>query len=142
LLDKARETIKDFTNYDSDQEVYRVGSMEKWIYAEYDAKGNVVSKAERRIYVHIYYNGQRAEDEKATFLKSLADAASNQNEGACSDGQKALCDKFLIRKSTPVRGVKIEYNEEAIRTHVKNGSSLFHVGTSYAHPKSSLPAMR
>ncbi len=142
LLDKARETIKDFTNYDSDQEVYRVGSMEKWIYAEYDAKGNVVSKAERRIYVHIYYNGQRAEDEKATFLKSLADAASNQNEGACSDGQKALCDKFLIRKSTPVRGVKIEYNEEAIRTHVKNFGFFMLLSNEIKDPSEALAVYR
>lgn len=142
LLDRVRETIKDFANFDSDQDVYKIGSMEKWPYAEYDASGNVVSNAERRIYVHVYYNGQRAEDEKATFLKSLANAVSSLNEGSCSEGQKTLCRKFLIRKSTPVRGVKIEYNEEAIRNHVKNFGYFMLLSNEIKNPSEALAIYR
>lgn len=120
FLEKVRESIKDFTNYDAQQDVYCVGSMEKWPYEEYDSDGKVILKAERRIYVHIYYNGQRAEDEKRTFVKSLADAEQNLVAGTCSEEQKAFCDKYFIRKTTPVRGMKIEYNEQAIRDHIKN----------------------
>ena len=119
LLEKVRESIKDFTNYDTEQDVYRVGSMEKWPYEEYDEEGKSVLKAERRIYVHIYYNGQRAEDEKTTFIKTLADAEANLMAGTCSEEQNVLCDRYFIQKSTPIRGMKIEYNEEAIRDHVK-----------------------
>lgn len=142
FLDNAREAIKDFTNYDADLDVYMVGSMEQWPYAEYDAKNNAVSKGTRRIYVHIYYNGQRAEDEKAAFLKSLANAAANQKEGICSDGQQALCDKYFIQKSTPVRGVKIEYNEEAIRTNVKNFGYFMLLSNEIKDPSEALAVYR
>ena len=94
--------------------------MENWSYEEYDSEGNVILKAQRRIYVHIYYNEKRAEDEKATFIKLLASAEQNLLAGACSEEQKTLCDRYLIRKTTPIRGMKIEYNEQAIRNHVKN----------------------
>lgn len=120
LLEKTRETIKEFVNYDVDQEVYRVSSMEQWPYEEYDATGKVVRKSERRIYVHIYYNGQRAEDEKASFIKSLSDAEANLIAGDCTEAQKVLCNKYFKSKTTPIKGVKIEYNETVIKEHVKS----------------------
>jgi transposase len=120
LLEKVRESIKDFSNYDKEQNIYCVGSMEKWPYEEYDEKGKVILKAERRIYAHIYYNGQRAEDEKTAFIRLLADAEENMLTETCSENQKILCNKYFNIKSTPVRGMKIEYNENVIRDHVKN----------------------
>lgn len=120
LLEKVRESIKNFTNYNIDQDIYQIGSMEKWPYEEYDSTDKVIQRSERRIYTHVYYNGSRAEEEKTLFAKSLADAELSLIAGTCSDQQKFLCDKYFLTKTTPVRGVKIEYNEEAIRDHVKN----------------------
>ena len=142
LLEKVRESIKDFTNYDIEQDIYRVGSTEKWSYEEYDAKGNVTCKAERRIYAHVYYNGQRAEDEKSSFIKSLADAESNLLAGTCSESQRFLCNKYLITKSTPVRGMKIEYNEDAIREHMKNFGYFILLSNEIKCPSETLAIYR
>jgi transposase len=141
-LEKVRESIKDFTNYDTEQDVYRIGSMGKWPYEEHDDEGKSAFIAERRIYVHIYYNGQRAEDEKTTFIKSLANAEANLMTEACSDEQKILCDRYFIQKSTPVRGVKIEYNEEAIRDHVKNFGYFVLLSNEIKDPSEALAIYR
>lgn len=120
LIEKARESIKDFSNYDVEQDVYRISTMEKWPYEEYDRDGNVILEAERRIYVHVYYNGQRAEEEKTSFIKSLADCQSAILEGSCSDAQQTVCDKYFQVKTTPARGAKLQYNEQAIQDHIKH----------------------
>ncbi len=117
LLEKFREPIKDFKNYSIDQDIYCLSQMGKWPYQERNRKGLVVSTGQRRIYIHIYYNAQRAEAEKATFIKALATAEQALHDGTASDNQKIYCKQYLITKETPVRGVKIEYNEQAIREH-------------------------
>lgn len=142
LLEKVRESIKDFTNYDAEQDIYRVGSMENWPYEEYDSDGNVILKAERRIYVHIYYNGKRSEDEKATFIKLLASTEQNLLAGTCSEEQKTFCDKYLTRKTTPIRGMKIEYNEQAIRDHVKNFGYFILLSNEIKDPSEALSTYR
>jgi len=120
LIEKVCESIKDFSNYDLEQDVYRVSSMEKWPYEEYDLNGKVVYESERRIYVHIYYNGQRAEEEKTSFIKSLADCQVAVLEGSCSDAQQKMCDKYFQVKITPVRGSRLQYNEQAIQEHIRH----------------------
>lgn len=142
ILDSVRESIKDFTNYSVDQDVYCVNSMEKWKYEERDILGNVVFSADKRIYVHIYYNGQRAEDEKANFIKSLATVESTMQDGTASDEQKALCKKYFTTKETPVRGLKVEYNEQAILNHVRNFGYFVLLSNEIKDPKDALDIYR
>ena len=85
-----------------------------------DLNGKVVYESERRIYVHIYYNGQRAEEEKTSFIKSLADCQVAVLEGSCSDAQQKMCDKYFQVKITPVRGSRLQYNEQAIQEHIRH----------------------
>ena len=117
LLSKFREPIKDFENYSIDQDIYCLSQMEKWTYCERNRKGLVISTGERRIYVHIYYNAQRAEAEKANFIKALATSEQALRDDADSDTQKTFCKQYFITKETPVRGLHVEYNEKAIREH-------------------------
>jgi len=142
ILTKVRESVKDFSNYDINQDVYRIGCLEKWPYDEYDANGKVISSEMRRIYAHVYFNGQRAEDEKTTFIKSLADAEKGLLAGSCTEDQKVLCDKYFVQKSTPVRGVKIEYDEVAIRDHVKNFGYFMLLSNDIKDPSLALSTYR
>lgn len=142
LLDQVRESIKDFTNYSVDHEVYCVSSMEKWPYEEKDTAGRVVVSEDRRIYVHLYYNGQKAEDEKANFIKALAIAESALQEGTATDGQKALCRTYFTLKKTPIRGLKIAYNEKAIQDHVRNFGYFVLLSNEIKDPKAALDIYR
>jgi hypothetical protein len=62
----------------------------------------VVSEEEGRIYVHVYYNGIRAEEEKAWFSKTLALAETVlRSGGKLNKTQTTLCERYFIVKDTP-----------------------------------------
>lgn len=120
LIEQVRESIKDFSNYDIEQDVYRVSSMGKWPYEEYGTDGKVVHSSDRRIYIHIYYNGQRAEEEKSSFIKTLADSQAAVLEGSFTEAQQTMCGKYFYLKTTPARGTRLQHNEQAIQEHIKH----------------------
>ena len=117
FVDEARESIKDFKNYSIDQDVYCTSVMTKWPYTQKNRSGEIVYTSDKRIYVHIYYNAQRAESEKADFIKYLANAKQALIEGTDKESQKNLSLNYFNIKNTPVRGMQFEYNETAIREH-------------------------
>lgn len=114
FTNKIYESIKDFKNYNEKQDIYIISSKEKWGYKEHDKK-----ESTRRLYLHAYYNAQRAENKKTSFMKAVKRLEACVIEGNIPDNQKATWDKFFIIKETPVRGVKIDYKEEAIQEHIK-----------------------
>ena len=117
-LGKAKEGIRDFTNYDETHDVYTYSAPAKWPYVQKDRHGNVVIEEDRRIYIHVYYNGIRAEEEKRRFTKSLSAAKAALVSGKeMSEAQKSVCEKFFAVKNTPKRGSTVSYREEAIRAH-------------------------
>ena len=116
LLDKAKGEMHDFAHYDSVHEVYCWENMEEWPYVQTDRHGNITFTEKRRIYVHIYYNGQRAEEEKRQFNKELAAAESALRGGAELTGAQVLLrEQYFIVKETPKRGIQIQYNNDAIQ---------------------------
>lgn len=119
ILEKARGPIKSFGNYDEEHDVYSQHSMEEWPYSETDKDGKAVKKGSRRIYVHVYYNGTRAEDEKTRFIKSLRMAETAMLAGGCDDERcLALASKYFNVKNTPARGPQISYREDEIERHI------------------------
>jgi transposase len=118
LLRKAKTQMHEFAHYDIGQDVYYFGNMEKWPYEQLDRHGNVAVKEDRRIYAHIYYNGQRAEDEKTRFYKSLSEAEAALRAGVdLTEAQLSLIDRFFTVKETPKRGIQIKYKDDMIKNH-------------------------
>jgi len=116
LVEKAKGEMHAFTHYDANHEVYHWESMEEWPYVQTGHDGNVVLKEKRRIYVHIYYNGQRAEEEKMRFNKALATAETAVRGGdKLTEAQVSLRDKYFMVKETPKRGMQIQYKDDAIQ---------------------------
>jgi transposase len=116
FLEKAKAQMHDFAHYDADQEVYQWGSMGEWPYVQKNRYGEISLEEGRRIYVHVYYNGQRAEDEKIRFNKSLARAEAALKAGSeLTEAQASLIEKYFTAKDTPKRGVQIKYKDEAIQ---------------------------
>lgn len=119
IVKDAKETIQDFRNYDAAHDVYCYSTSAKWPYVEKNRHGRVVAEEERRIYVHVYYNGTRAEAEKQRFVKSLADAKSAILSAVeLTEVQKKLAGSYFNVKETPKRGTHIEYREVEIKRHM------------------------
>lgn len=116
-LSDNRQALTDFTSYDAEVGLHYTSVMDNWDYKEYDNEGSVVGQGQRRIYVHMYYNSAQAEADKAGFFSQLSKVSQAVLEGGCSEQQQAMADAYLHVHTTPVRGTKITYNEEAIREH-------------------------
>ena len=116
LIEKAKGEMHNFAHYDDKHEVYYRGSKEEWPYVQKDRHENVVLEEKRRIYVHIYYNGQRAEEEKRRFNKALATTkAAIIGDNELTGTQVSLREKYFMVKETPKRGLQIQYKNDAIQ---------------------------
>jgi hypothetical protein len=72
VLTTAREKIRDFSHYDPDTDLYAYSETMVWHYVqERPYKGDRV-KEERRMYLHLYFSGEKAlEDERKFNVKLL-----------------------------------------------------------------------
>jgi hypothetical protein len=141
-LGQVRETIRDFKYYSLEHGIYCIGSTEKWKYRKPGSANKDYSNETRRIYVHIYYDGQRAEDEKASFMKALSTAEQALQKTSATDEQKELASRYFTKKETPIRGLQIGYNEQAIREHVSCCGYFALLSNEIKDPKMALDIYR
>ena len=121
ILKEAKKTIHGIRNYDDIHDVYCYSETAKWPYVEKNRYGEAAPPDDRRVYVHIFYNGTRAEEEKQRFAKTLANAKAAVLSGdALTETQENLCKKYFDIKETPKRGVSVEYNDEAIEKRLSD----------------------
>ena len=119
LVEQAKNGVRDFSNYDVLHEVYHWTSTQEWSYIQKDQHGKIILEEKRRIYVHVYYNGIRGEEEKVRFLKLLANTETAlKNKLELTQSQSALCDKYFTIQETPKRGIKIRYKDDVIQEHM------------------------
>jgi transposase len=142
-LREAKDTIRDFTNYDEKHDVYTYSVTAKWPYVQKNKHGEVVAEEERRIYIHVYYNGIRGEEEKRMFTKSLSAAKSALISGKeLSERQKLICEKYFIVKQTPKRGVAVSYKDETIRERMDSMGYFVLLSNDIKEPSTALGVYR
>ena len=78
-----------------------------------------------RCYIHTYYDSYRAESENKKFNHILLMCYQELSDGKRIKCHEAEYKKYFHLKETPKRGLKVEYNEEAIREHRNNTSGWF-----------------
>ena len=93
---------------------------EEWDYTEEKPRTGEVITDKRRIYLHFYYNDQKATDDKAHFNSMLDRLENNLINGTPDPADDKLYKKYFIIKETPVRGVTYSFKEDTIRKVEKN----------------------
>jgi len=88
--------------YSREQQGYRVGTTDQWTYEE-TVRGEVRTD-QRRIYVHVYYNEERAAAEKRRFNQTRAALETALRDGAASEEQLKAGMKYFTVSETPKRG--------------------------------------
>lgn len=119
-LDTVRDTMRTWTSYNQTYQLYMHSLPVTWNYSQDRPNKGDTIKADRRLYLHLYYSPERAlEDEKAfnNWLTVL--------QGELENGQRRLdhetqYSKFFDVKNTPVRGVKVIAKEEALAEAKRN----------------------
>lgn len=68
----------------------------------------------KRLYVHLYFNAHRAAASHDAFIAKLLLCKQELESGKRSKASELFYKRYFIIKDTPVRGVSVKYNDEAI----------------------------
>ena len=119
-LDKIRADFVTRFNYNSELKLYVMSFTEEWDYSEEKPRSGETVTDKRRVYLHFYYNDQKATDDKARFNAMLDRLENNLINGTPDPADEKLYQKYFVISETPVRGVTYSFKEDAIRKAEKN----------------------
>lgn len=119
-LDQVRETMLSRAYYSSKQKLNYYSTMITWPYQEIKKGSGEVSLSEKRIYLHLFHNGQRAVDDKAALNARLDQLETELLSGSLNPNHEKLYSKYYDITETPVRGVKLTPKQETISVAEKN----------------------
>lgn len=119
-LDEVRSTMVSRPHYSSKFGVYYDSFLMDWDYSESKKRSGEVIKATRRLYLHLYYNDQKATDDKIAFNKFLDRLEEELTSGKRNPEHEKLYVKYYDIKETPVRGISLTPRQEAIAENEKN----------------------
>jgi len=119
-LDAVREKMRNWTHYHQDYQLYAFSLPIVWDYVQDRPYRGDTLKADRRMYLHLYYSPDRAlEDEKA-FNSRLVNLQRELESGECHPDHEKQYTKYFEVKNTPVRGTKVTTREDAIAEAKRN----------------------
>jgi len=119
-LDVVREKMRNWTYYHQDYQLYAFTLPITWDYAQDRPYRGDTLRADRRMYLHLYYSPDRSlEDEKA-FNARLVNLQGELESGERHPDHEKQYAKYFEVKSTPVRGIKVMAKEDAIMEAKRN----------------------
>jgi transposase len=84
----------------------------------------------RRCYVHVYYDPHRAAEDFDKKVKHLLVCKEELENGRANPANKEDYERYFVVKETPVRGLSVEYNDEAIREYRNKYAGFFTIMTT------------
>jgi transposase len=141
-LAKVRDTIRNWENYDQRYDLYATTSSITWKYKQNRPyKGDQI-KQDRRLYLHIFFNSEKAvEDEKKHNLLLIA-LQSELESGKTKPEHESDYAKYFEVGKTPVRGVKVIAKQEAIDDAKKNYGYFALISNDVKEPIQALEIYR
>lgn len=119
-LDNKRETMRNWTNYSQKYDLYAQTTMINWAYSQSRPyKGDVI-KGERRMYLHMYFNAEKAVDDERNLHMQLITLQAELESGKHNPEHEKQYSKYFGIKSTPVRGAKVIAKEDVLAEVKKN----------------------
>jgi len=113
-LDPIYDFIQDFRNYNDKYELYCTTVRTIWNYSQERPYKGVTIQEERRLYIHYYYNIEKAAEDKMTFDRRLNALKQELETDNRVPEHEKLYLKYFTCKATPKRGTKVTVKEEVI----------------------------
>lgn len=114
-LDTVYDDFRTFEYYNEAYQLYSTTIQSAWNYTqERPYKGDTLED-KRRIYIHLYYNIDKAAEDQKNFDRKLMRLKHELLEGKHIPEHQNLYAKYFETKSTPVRGVQVTVKEDAIK---------------------------
>lgn len=115
LIESTRETLRNFENYDDEHSVYAVSETATWDYERKRPYKKDVIKEDRRIYVHLFFNPERAVEEETAFNTRMAQLRKELVSGDRVAGHEKLYDRFFTVAESAKRGIRVQCNDAAMK---------------------------
>lgn len=142
VLDPVRETMKSRSGYSSEHQLHYYTQMISWNYKETKKRSGEVINADKRFYLHLYYNNQRAADDKIAFDHLLDQLDAELLSDQRKKPHEALYDKYYDIKETPKRGLQITPRQTAIDEAQKNYGYFALISNGIKDPLEALQIYR
>jgi len=114
VLDEVRDSMRTRVHYNSNFKLNYYSRTVNWEYKETKKRSGTVETADRRLYLHLYYDDQRALDDKQAFNALLDTLEAELLEGRRTPDHEKLYQKYYDVTETPVRGVTLIPKQDAI----------------------------
>ena len=113
LVEKYRDTIRSHANYciAGSDDLYAVTELMAW--------------GGHRFYAHIYYDSYKAAVDEKAFDHALHCYYEELRSGNRMKEHNKYYEQFFFVRETPVRGIKVDFNENAIAAYKHNHIGWF-----------------
>ncbi len=142
FFDKVHSTMATRCNYSVPHALYMRSTTVDWNYSYLKPRSGEKVKDTRRLYLHLYYDEQRATDEKIHFNKLL----DQLEEELYSDKREARHEKMYTRyftvHTTPKRGTQLTPNDEAIKEKENRMGYFALISNGIKDPKEAIEIYR
>ncbi len=113
-LDGIYDTFRSYEHYIPDCELYAHTVQTVWEYAQKRPyKGDTVAK-KKRIYLHYYFNIEKAAEDEKAFDKRLIERQDELLQNNPLKKHQAFYERYFIVKKTPKRGISVEIKGDAV----------------------------
>ena len=114
-LDKVYDGLQRFENYNEDYELYSTTVSYEWDYEQTRPYKGDTLKEKRRVYLHLYYNIDKATEDQKKFDRKLMRLKSELISGNTRTEHEKSYKAYFTVKTTPVRGTRVTVNEDAVK---------------------------
>ena len=122
-----QENLKDidsnicsYENYLNDYELYAKTVTTMWEYEHKRVYKKDSIKKSKRVYLHYYYNIEKAAEQKKAFDKKLIEYKKEVLSNKMVKKHQNFYDKYFIITKTPKRGIKVTIKEDAVKKAQKD----------------------
>jgi transposase len=113
-LEPIYEQFRSYDHFSEKYELYYHTVQTEWSYTQYRPyKGDTISEP-RRIYIHYYYNIDKAAEDEKTFDRRLIELQRELESGKRVVDHETLYRKYFEIKTTPKRGTKVTIKTEEV----------------------------
>jgi transposase len=141
-LEEVRSSMVTRSHHSSKQRVFYDSHTIDWDFTETKRRSGEIIKGTRRMYLHLYYNDQRATDDKNALNRLLDNLEEELVSGNRKPGHEKLYAKYYEINKTPVRGVTITPRQDAISKAEKNYGYFALISNGVKDPLEALDIYR
>ena len=113
-IKKHGSKMQTWSSYNEEYEIYHISETIAWKYTQKRPyKGDEINE-ERRMYLHLYYNPEKAVEDAKTFNRYISKLKEELESGNRIPEHENSYAKYFTVKTTPVRGTTVEPIQEVL----------------------------